>query len=291
MLHDQQKLEQKVLSVVSNTGVFKDFISKNSLLAQLFPLPANNGTTQALAGLQTRASVQQLLQNQLGGSGASLSGQAGQGGSSGAEGYLQQQVQAAQDQLSQLKDKVNQSGGGSSTIDMPDFTPRNTQKSRSFLKRIELGFDVQSQKTNYLLPTTTDLALTAGYKLNDQNIAGIALSYKIGWGSSLSDISLSNQGLGLRTYMQMRLKGKADLWLTSGYEQNYYPELKSELDSLPAYTYHGWGPGWQVSGLVGLIKKYKVGKKTGNFQLLWDFLSYSQVPRGTALKFRVGYTL
>jgi hypothetical protein len=34
-----------------------------------------------------------------------------------------------------------------------------------------------------------------------------------------------------------------------------------------------------------------VGKKTGNMQLLWDFLSYGQTPQTQALKFRVGYTL
>jgi hypothetical protein len=49
---------------------------------------------------------------------------------------------------------------------------------------------------------------------------------------------------------------------------------------------------WQQSGLVGISKvisiKSKFFKKT-KLQLLWDFLSYEQVPRTQALKFRVGY--
>jgi myosin heavy subunit len=297
MLHDQQKLEQKVLSVVSGTAVFKDFMSGNSQLAQLFPMPASNGTAQALVGLQTQSSVQQLLQTQLGGNatsaasqaGQSAAAQAGQSGSSGAAGYLQQQVQAAQDQLDQLKNKANQLGGGSGTIDMPDGTPTNTQHTRSFLKRIELGFNIQSQKTNYLLPATSDIALTVGYKLSKISTVGVGFSYKIGYGSSLSDISLSNQGLSVRSYGEIKLKGKADLWVTAGYEQNWLPQLATILDSANVHV-SGWGLGWQESGLIGLTKKYKIGKKTGNFQLLWDFLSYSQIPRGTALKFRIGYT-
>ena len=39
---------------------------------------------------------------------------------------------------------------------------------------------------------------------------------------------------------------------------------------------------WQRSGLIGLTKKYKVGKKENNLQLLWDFLSYHQVLRSPA---------
>jgi hypothetical protein len=287
MLHDEQKLEQKVLSVVRDWDVFKDFMSKNSMLASLFPMPVNTGTTQALTGLQTRASVQQLLQNQLGSS-ASLSSLVGQGGSSGGNNYLQQQVQSAQGQLNQLKDKVSEAGGGSSDMVIPDFKPNN-QKTKSFLKRIELGFNFQSQKTDYLLPTTTDIAFTVGYKMNDHATLGIGASYKLGWGNGYKDISLSNQGLGLRTYGEMKLK--RSIWITAGYEQNFYPELKDKLDSLPAYKYPGWGNGWQASGLVGLTKKYKIGKRTGNFQLLWDFLSYSQVPQANAIKFRIGYAL
>jgi hypothetical protein len=48
---------------------------------------------------------------------------------------------------------------------------------------------------------------------------------------------------------------------------------------------------WQQSGLVGLTKKYKIGKKSGNIQLLWDFLSYQQVPQTKPIKFRIGYIL
>ena len=44
---------------------------------------------------------------------------------------------------------------------------------------------------------------------------------------------------------------------------------------------------WQRSTLLGLSKKYKIGKKEANMQLLYDFLHNRQTPPGTALKFRI----
>jgi hypothetical protein len=43
---------------------------------------------------------------------------------------------------------------------------------------------------------------------------------------------------------------------------------------------------------VGLSKKYKLkGKMKGEMKLLWDFLSYQQVPRSQPIVFRIGYSL
>jgi hypothetical protein len=278
IFQDEQKLEQKALMFVREMPAFKDFMSKYSQLAQLFPAPQNLGTSQALAGLQTNSAVTQQLQQQLGSSVGGVNLQA----------LIQQQMQSAQTQVNQLKDKVNQMGGGSSDIVMPDFKPNN-QKTKSFLKRIEYGLNIQSQKTNILLPTTTDFALTVGYKLTDKATIGIGTSYKLGWGKPINEISLTNQGVGLRTYVDIKLKGS--IWITGGYEQNWLPQLASALDTISIAHTSAWGKGWQSSGLIGITKKYKIGKKTSNMQLLWDFLSYQQVPKSPEIKFRIGYQL
>jgi hypothetical protein len=76
---------------------------------------------------------------------------------------------------------------------------------------------------------------------------------------------------------------KGNIWISGGYEYNYQHEFE-KLDQLKDVN------AWQKSGLIGLTKKYKVGKKNGNLQLLCDFLSYSQVPKTTPLKFRIGYS-
>lgn len=66
---------------------------------------------------------------------------------------------------------------------MPDFTP-NTQKTKSFWKRIELGSNFQSQKSNYDFPVTSDVAFTAGYRLSDRATIGVGVSGKMGWGKA-----------------------------------------------------------------------------------------------------------
>ncbi|MFL9485571.1 hypothetical protein ACI6Q2_22510 [Chitinophagaceae bacterium LWZ2-11] len=272
-LSDPDKLTEKALQILQQQPAFTSFMQQNSILSQLFPMPQNYGTPQALAGLQTRAAVQQQLNGVL--------NMGGGGGGTNHGQYLQQQTQAAQTQLSTLKDKVNQLGGGGSGIDIPDFKP-NGQKTKSFLQRLEYGVNIQSQKTTYLLPSTTDIAATVGYKLNDKSTIGVGASYKLGWGKPFNDIHLSNQGMGIRSFIDVKIKGS--IWMSGGYELNYQ---SAYVNLLP----QSFGSvAWQKSGLVGLTKKYKVGKKTCNMQLLWDFLSYSQIPKTQALKFRVGYT-
>ena len=280
MLKDKKKFEARAITELRKLPAFTAFMKKNSLLAQLFPLPDNYGTTESLAGLQTRASVQSLLQQHFG----SASFSPPSGGAGGGH-YLQQQMQQAQGELTKLKDKITKAGGGSSDMIMPDFKP-NTQKTKSFLKRIEYGANIQSQKTNVFLPVTSDIALTAGYKLNDKSVIGVGISYKMGWGSGWKNIKLSNEGVGLRTYIDWKLKpifGKVEgFWISGGYEQNYQKSF-ANISQLKSLDY------WQTSGLIGLSKKYKIGKKTNNLQLLWDFLSYQQIPRRQPILFRIGY--
>lgn len=267
-LKDPKKVEEKALAQLKKLPAFNDFMRKNSQLAQLFKVPDNYGSLESLAGLQTRSSVQAALQTRFSSAGVN------------PQQYLNQQMQAAQGELNKLKDKINNAGGGSSDLDMPDFKP-NTQKTKSFLKRLEYGANIQTQKTNGWLPVTSDLALTIGYKLNDKSTIGIGSSYKMGWGSSISHIKLTSQGMGLRSFVDYKVKG--GFWVSGGYEQNYQHEF-DKIDVLKDFS------SWQSSGLIGLTKKYKIGKKTNNLQILWDFLSYQQVPRTQPIKFRVGYT-
>lgn len=268
LLHDPEKGEQKILGMVRETTAFKDFMAKNSLFAQLFPVPAGYGTAQALQGLQTRIAVQQQLSQCLAGAGAN------------PQQYLQQQVQQAQSALGKLKDKVNRMGGGSSDLEIPDFKP-NQQKTKTFWKRLEYGLSIQSQKTNPFLPTTSDIVLTAGYRLNDKSTIGLGAGFKLGWGKNIKQINLTAQGMSLRSFLDIKLKGS--IWISGGYEENYQQEF-AKIDQLKNVN------AWQKSGLLGLTRKYKIGKKKGNLQLLWDFLSYSQLPATQPLKFRIGYT-
>jgi hypothetical protein len=195
---------------------------------------------------------------------------------------VQQNIQAAQTQLSALKDKISKLGGGSgSDADLPDFKP-NQQKTKSFLKRLEYGTNIQTQKSGTYFPTTTDLALSVGYKLNDKSTIGIGASYKLGLGQDIRHIAISHQGMGLRSFADFKLKG--NIWISGGGELNYLAAFRN------FHILDDFSP-WQKSALLGLTKKYKAGKKLkGNMQLLYDFLWQQQVPRAQPVVFRVGYS-
>ena len=293
ILNDPDKLVRKILSTLQTIPAFSKFFSKYSMLASLFPTPENYGTPQALAGLQTRADVQQLMQQQL-------AIPATGGANTNPAAYLQQQMQQAQGELSKLKDKLEQlgngGGGGSSDMVVPDFKPNN-QKTKSFLKRIELGTNFQTQRASNYFPTTTDFALTAGYKLTDKSIIGLALSGKMGWGKSWKQIRLTGEGIGMRAYAEWKAPDLfrtnsrilASLWFTVGAEMNYTRTVKS-LAVFKNYS------NWNKSALAGLTKKYsmnsplKKGKKVqGSMQVLYDFLHNKHVPPTPAIVWRVGY--
>jgi len=274
ILQDPKKIERKAIDLLSKTKLFQDFMRKNSMLASLFRMPADdpNDPTYiaSLAGLQTRAQVNALIQNQIA------------AGGPGAQQQVNQNLQAAHAQLQQLKDKVNQWGGSSDDILPEGFKP-NDQKTKSFLQRFELTTNIQSQRANNIFPVTSDLGLSIGYKLNDKSVIGIGAAYKMGWGSGFNNIRITHQGMGLRSFIDWKLQGT--FWLSGGYEQNYRYEIRN-FDQLSNQS------AWQKSGLIGLSKvvslKSKLFKNT-KLQLLWDFLSYSQIPRPNAIIFRVGY--
>jgi hypothetical protein len=194
--------------------------------------------------------------------------------------FIKQREQLLSDQLDALKSKIANAGGGNSNMEIPRFTP-NDQKTKSFLHRLEFGFNMQSQTSTVYLPTTTNFAATVGYRINNGATAGIGVSYAMGWGTGLDHIALSAQGVGVRNYIDIKAKGS--IWITGGMEYNYIEPFTKLTDLKNPDV-------WQKSVLLGLTKKYKVGKQTGNVQLLYDFLAHSQSPQGAALKFRVGYT-
>jgi hypothetical protein len=247
LLNDKEKLKEKVLELARTLPAFQKFWQKNSYLAALFPMPANYGTPQALAGLQTRASVQNLINQRLG-SITSTASSAGGGGN-----YFQQQLNAAQAQLNQLKDKLNKfsNGSGSSNVTMPDFK-QNDQKTKSFFKRLEYGFNIQSQPRQYFLPATSDLALTLGYKLSDNKRFAVSASYKVGWGNGFKDIHISSEGIGFRSNIDVKVppvaKGKmfGSLWISGGFEYNYLSSFRSLRDL------HNNVDVWQRSALLGI---------------------------------------
>lgn len=276
ILNDRQQQQQLILSAVRQLPAFQSFWQKNSMLSQLFPTPGNSGTLLSGTGLQTGAAVGKMIQQKLGTS-------MDDGGKSAAQ-YLRQQAGNAQGQVDQLKNKLDQLSlsGGSSNMVLPDnFTP-NSQQKMTFLKRLELGFNIQNTAATTILPTISTFGLSLGYKLSDKATIGVGVSYLLGLGNGLNQVRLSNQGAGLRSFLD--IQAHKSIWITGGLEYDYMQQFTTikSIDNINL---------WQKSVLVGLMKKFKVGKHSGNVQLLYDLLATQEVPQGQALKIRFGFGL
>ncbi len=267
LFSDKKKAEELVLKLLNKIPAFTSFVENNSMLAQLFGSPNNPASTASLAGLQTRASVNALIQNQIAAGGPN------------AQQQIQENLQQAQTYLTQLKDKIIKSGNADGEI--PDFKPKEV-KSKTFFQRIEFGSNFQFVKSNSFLPTVADIALSIGYKLNDKSVVGIGASYKAGLGS-IEHISITHQGIGLRTFIDWKLKKQ--FFISGGFEINHNAQFRN-FDQLQHYNE------WQQAGLIGLTKKIPIKTKWTKgtkLQIMYDLLAKQHIPVSQQILFRVGY--
>ena len=271
ILNDPSKLEGKLLDIATSIPAFRNFFNQHSALAGLFRLPSDGGLEggSSLAGFQTRESITQDMQSRF-------------GNNANVSQVMQQNIRQARQQFNERQERQNNGDAGNPSDDLPHFKP-NSQRTKTFWNRIELGTDFQSQRSNQFFPVTSDVAVSAGYKMNDKSIIGVGASYKIGWGENIQHIKVSSQGAGLRSFLDWKIKGS--FFASGGFEMNYRSAF-DQIQQLRDYS------AWQQSGLLGLSKtislRSKFFQKT-KLQLMWDFLSYQQVPRTQAILFRVGY--
>lgn len=270
MLSDPTALAQQALAMLSKLTAFQNFMTSHSQLGSLFHVPGNYGTAVAVNGLQTKEQVAKIVQNQI--------------TAAGPPGIaaFQNTLQSAQSQLDGYKDKLNKLGIGNGDAQMPNFQP-NDQKTKSFLGRLQLGFNFQTTHYNNYYPSLLSLGINLGYKLGHSNVIGIGWAYVLGTGDGIRDVHLTSQGMSLRFFINLKIKSSFSA--TGGFEYNYinpfnsYQQLKQIQD-------------WQRSGLIGVTKtismKSKVLKQT-TFSLLWDFLSYQNTPQTQPIIFRMGY--
>jgi hypothetical protein len=274
ILNDPDKMLSTALTLLSKVPSFANFMHSNSFLAGLFSIPGNYGTDEGLVGLQTRDQILAMIQNQIGSGGPN------------ATSMLQSNLQAANQDINKLQNKLSALGGGSGDMDMPNFKPNN-QRTKTFFERLEYGTNLQTNTGSFYFPTTTDMGLSVAYKISNNNDVGIGASYKVGWGKDFQHISVSSQGAGFRSFVD--IKAKKSFYLSGGFEYNYQPPTTPPGVTIVSADLSAW----QQSGLIGISKivsmNTKVFKKT-KVQFLWDFLSYQQVPRTQPFKFRVGYS-
>ena len=279
LFSDKKKAEEVALKILNKIPAFNTFIEENSILGSLFRSPNNSGNPPNLAGLQTRATIQELIQTRIAAGGPN------------AQQQVSENLQKAQAYLTQLKDKIIKAGGGNSDMEIPDFKPKNQQKTKTVFQRLELGSNFQFAKNNSLMPTVADIAMSIGYKLNDKSLAGIGASYKIGLGS-IQHISISHQGIGIRSFIDWKApfgspKGGmlSGFYISGGFEMNHNAQFKN-IAQLKNYNQ------WQQAGLIGLTKKLPIKTKWtkgAKLQILYDVMARKHTPVSQPILFRTGY--
>lgn len=274
LFSDKKKAEEVALKILNKIPAFKKFAAENSQLANffapagLFPAIGSGNSIPIVNGLAPRSALQQFIQVSMPSSVSTNPVQ-----------LIQQQLADAGSLINKWKNKLNEAGG-MKNASLPDFTP-NTQRSKKFTQRFEFGTDIQFGNKINFLPATSEVSIKAGYKLNDKNVAGIGINYKIGLGNGWNNVKITNEGIGLRTYLKMKLKKSFDI--QGGSEWNYFSQFKN-IEQLRNQK------SWQQSALLGLSRNYPVSKKLkGNIQLLYDFLHNYHTPHTQPFLFRIGY--
>ncbi|WP_276482303.1 hypothetical protein [Paraflavitalea pollutisoli] len=268
LVNDPDRMLSKMLRLLSETAVFKRLFERYSMLTSLLPpTPANLVDPLQTGGLQVRNAV--------------MTGISQAGNNTNLLQTLQQEVGRTPNPWLAIKDKVKALQKDRHLDDPADVQVPNQQRTKSLWQRIEIGSNVQTTRSSTYFPVTSDLGLSIGFRINDKSSVGIGGAYRLGWGKDFRHLQLSHQGVGLRTFINAKIKGS--FAATGGYELNYQ-EPFAGLQAIPDMRT------WRKSGLVGITKtvdlKSKLLKKT-QVQLLLDLLSFNTAY--PPILVRVGY--
>jgi hypothetical protein len=274
---DPKKFENTATTLLKKIPAFNDFMERNNGLSTLFGNALGGGavssntaatTNYAAMGYQSNASIVQSLQQR------------------NVAGFsIQQLTQTNANSLnSPLQELKNHFPGSANSGDMPDFKP-NEMKSKTFKQRLQFGTNMQFGKATNFLPGTADIGVQLAYKLNPKSSIGLGTGYKLGLGTGINNIKLSFAGIGLRSFVDWKLKG--NFFINGGFEYNYNAAFRS-LRDLPSFN-AGAVSLWKPAALIGINKKYNLGKVKGNVMLLYDFLAKQKAPQTQSLVFRFGY--
>lgn len=266
------KLESKITGLLAGNPDFRTFFNSNSDLGSIFQLGSSQGNAANAANLQTRDALNQIIAQSTG-SASNVQSRIQESLPSGAG-----QVDGMLSDLQKLTDLKKED---------PGLTGAHAgfKRRKSFRERLEYSTNIQTVRADNFFPATTDLGLSVGYRFNERSTAGLGSSGKIGWGKGFQDINITGQGLSLRTFTDIKLKGS--IWISGGWEFNYQQPFHM-LRSLRQVS------DWKQSALLGLTKKLNIGSglfKSYEIKLLYDFLYRYRAPVTTPFKFRVGYCL
>ncbi|PWV47661.1 hypothetical protein [Chitinophaga sp. S165] len=266
MLKNPDKIEEKALVLLKKIPAYNDFISTHSQVASLFNLGTGFNSNRTTEGLQTRATVAQAVQQRLGTD------------ASGIETATARRNAATQ-QIETLKKQFPQTDNAA---EMPDYQPKE-MKMQAFLKRLKPGGNIQFQRSGSYFPANVEIAGQLAYQFHKKGSLGVGLGYKLGLGENWDKIQFSHRGIGVRSFIDWKLKGT--FFLNGGYELNRFTPFRNVQELRTR-------KGFVSSGLIGISQKYPIGPKLkANMMLLYDFLAERRQGQSDKFKLRIGYTL
>jgi ribosome-associated translation inhibitor RaiA len=235
LLSNRKKAEAAAYHLLSKIPAFKKFISKHTYLGNLLSPSIGNVASYG----QTNNYVIALV-------------------SSNGPGAMQQirdNIQAGQNQLEQLKAKLGgaQLASGGNSNEIPTFKA-NEMRKKSFFKRLSFGTNYQFTAARGTAPQMLDLGVQVAYQFNKNKQAGIGLGYRLGMGKSIRQLALSSEGLSMRSFFDLRIKG--GIYASGGLELQYNTRFY-QLRQLQLREQ------WNQLALIGISKKMNLGKKAG----------------------------
>lgn len=260
ILSNRKKAEATAMRILHKIPAFKAFMDKYSYMGNLLAAPAGGADYG-----QTNDYVVALISNS---------------GGPQAMQQIRANVDAAKNELEQLKNKLN--GNSGSSDDMPDFKANDMKKKR-FVNRLVLGSNYQFTPAKGIQPQVLNLGMQAAYKFSNNINAGVGSGYRLGLGRGLQRLAFSNEGFSLRSFFEAKLKGR--LYANAGFEYQYNTRFYN-VRQLQDVTR------WNRVALAGISKKFSGGKKIqGGISLLYNFLAGTEQPVTSPFVIRYGWTM
>jgi len=263
MEEEPSKAEDKAMEYLQGTEGFDKYMDKATAGPNSMQSLGTNPTAGDLQkmGLQTKQQVQAALQQKFGSNLGALSQKMGD------------QIKAFQDKAQNINTAKQslQSLRQLKHINKPSFKI-NPMRGLPFRKRIEKQYNFQTTRATIDgAPAILQLSAMAGYKQSPRLSYGIGITEATGLGQNWTNLRLSFQGVGFRTYTAWRWQYGIGAY--AGYERLYKQAAFSttpNADQTFTPSPHSTNT-YSESILIGLTKSYHINDKwNGAIQLLYD---------------------
>lgn len=263
MEEEPSKAEDQAMEYLQGTEGFDKYMDKATAGPNSMQNLGPNATAADLQkmGLQTKQQVQAALQQRFGSNLGGLSQKMGD------------QIKAFQDKTQNINTAKQslQSLRQLKHINKPSFKI-NPMRGLPFWKRIEKQYNFQTTRATVDgQPAILQLSAMAGYKQSPRLSYGIGIVEATGLGQGWTNLRLSFQGVGLRTYTAWQWQYGIGAY--AGYERLYKQAAFSTTanpDQTLTPSPHSTNI-YSESILIGLTKSYHINDKwNGAIQLLYD---------------------